>query len=55
MDQLPLWVWVAGVVVLGLVIAFGIIRSGQRTRREKALTESATKDLYRREDRSASS
>jgi hypothetical protein len=53
MDQLPLWGWVAGVVVLGLVIAFGIIRSGQRTRREKALTEGATKDLYRREDRSA--
>jgi len=55
MDHLPLWVWVVGVVVLGLVIAYGIVRSGQRTRREKALTESATKDLYRREDRSASS
>ena len=55
MDQLPLWVWVAGTVVLGLVIAYGIMRAGQRTRREKALTESTTKDLYRREDRSASS
>jgi hypothetical protein len=53
MDQTPLWVWVAGAIVLGLVIAFGIIRTGQRTRREKDLTEQATRDLYRREDRSA--
>jgi hypothetical protein len=51
MSQLPLWVWVGGAIVLGLAIAFGIIRTGQRTAREKAVTESATRDLYRREDR----
>jgi hypothetical protein len=55
MTTLPLWTWFIGAAVLGVVIAFGILRNRQRTGAEKAVTEGATKELYRREDRSASS
>jgi uncharacterized membrane protein len=53
MSTFPLWLWVAGVVLLGCIIAYGIRKTGQRTRSERARTDSATKELYRREDRSA--
>jgi hypothetical protein len=53
MSTLPLWLWVTGVVLLGLIVAYGIYKTGQRTRSERARTDNATKELYRREDRSA--
>jgi hypothetical protein len=49
--MLPLALWVAGACVLGLVIAYGILRNRTRTRAEKQVTEQATKDLYAREER----
>jgi hypothetical protein len=52
MATFPLWTWVAGVVLLGLIIAYGILKTGQRSRQEKIATNAATKDLYKREDRS---
>jgi ABC-type Co2+ transport system permease subunit len=52
MTTLPLWTWVAGVVLLGLIIAYGIVRTGRRSRQEKTTTNAATKDLYKQEDRS---
>jgi hypothetical protein len=52
MTTLPLWTWVAGVVLLGLIIAYGIMKTGQRSRQEKTKTNAATKDLYKQEDRS---
>ncbi len=40
-----------GVIVLGLVIAYGEIRNRKRTSRERALTEAATHRLYEEEER----
>ena len=51
MTTLPLWTWVAGVVLLGLIIAYGIVKTGKRSRQEKVATNAATKDLYKQEDR----
>jgi hypothetical protein len=53
MSVYPLWIWIVGVVLLGGAIAYGILRTGRRNGRERALSENATKELYRREDRSA--
>jgi hypothetical protein len=49
--MLPLALWVAGACVLGLVIAYGILRNRTRTRADKQVTDQATKDLYAREER----
>jgi len=38
--------WFIGVGVLGLVIAYGILRNRSRTRAEKQITEQATKNVY---------
>ena len=35
----------------GLVIAYGIMRNGSRTRANKQVTEQATKNLYAKEER----
>jgi hypothetical protein len=43
--------WFIGAGVLGLVLAYGIMRNRQRTRAERQITEQATKDLYGRESR----
>jgi cytochrome c-type biogenesis protein CcmH/NrfF len=32
-----LWTWVAGVVVLALVIAYGIRKTGRRSRQQRAV------------------
>jgi cytochrome c-type biogenesis protein CcmH/NrfF len=53
MTTLPLWIWVAGVIVLGITLAYGILRNRTRTARERAITEEATKENYRQEDRSS--
>jgi hypothetical protein len=44
--MLPVGLWWIGAFVLGLAIAYGILRNRRRTRAEKALTEQATKDRY---------
>ncbi len=49
--MLPLALWVAGACVLGLVIAYAILRNRTRTRADKQDTDQATKDLYAREER----
>jgi hypothetical protein len=49
--MLPLALWWGGACVLGLVIAYGILRNRTRTRAEKQLTEQGTKDLYAKEER----
>jgi cytochrome c-type biogenesis protein CcmH/NrfF len=48
---LPLWISCGGVVLLGLFLAYGISRNRDRTRREKIISEDATKQLYKTEDR----
>jgi hypothetical protein len=50
-SHLPVAMWFIGAGVLGLVLAYGIMRNRRRTRAEKATTEQATKDLYARENR----
>jgi hypothetical protein len=45
-------IWVAGVVVLGITLAYGL-RNRTRTARERAITEEATKENYRQEGRSS--
>jgi hypothetical protein len=50
-SHLPVAVWFIGAGVLGLVLAYGIMRNRRRTRAEKATTEQATKDLYAQENR----
>jgi hypothetical protein len=42
---------VGGTIVLGIVIAYGMLRSGGRTPREKRRTEEATRDIYHKEKR----
>jgi hypothetical protein len=50
-SHLPVALWFISAGVLGLVLAYGIMRNRQRTRAEKQITEQATKDLYDRESR----
>jgi hypothetical protein len=49
----PLWliIDVVGVILLGAVIAYAIMKNRQRSPAEKRLTEEATRRLYRRTDR----
>lgn len=47
----PLGLWVAGACVLGLVIAYGILRNRTRTRADKQVTDQGTKNLYAKEER----
>jgi hypothetical protein len=49
--MLPLALWWAGAAVLGLVLAYGILRNRRRTRAEKQVSEQATKNLYAEEER----
>jgi hypothetical protein len=50
-SQLPVALWFIGAGVLGLVMAYGILRNRGRTRAEKQTTEQATKNLYAEEER----
>jgi hypothetical protein len=49
--MLPLALWWGGACILGVVIAYAILRNRSRTRAEKQLTEQATKNLYAEEER----
>ena len=53
MTTVPVWMWVVGVVILGAVMVYGIMNNRRRTLREKTISQTATRDLYEREDRSA--
>jgi hypothetical protein len=46
------WVYIVigGVIILGIAIAYGIIRNNGRTYAERATSERATHQLYERED-----
>lgn len=50
-SRLAVALWFIGAGVLGLVLAYGIIRTRGRTRAQKQATDEATKALYAREDR----
>ncbi|KRR21395.1 hypothetical protein CQ14_07025 [Bradyrhizobium lablabi] len=50
-SHLPVAVWFIGAGVLGLVIAYGIMRNRTRSRAEKQITGQATKNLYAKENR----
>ncbi|WP_171708450.1 hypothetical protein [Bradyrhizobium archetypum] len=52
-SHLPVALWFIGAAVLGLALAYGIMRNRRRTRAEKQITEEATKDLYAREKRNS--
>ena len=49
--HLPVALWFIGAGVLGLILAYGIMRNRTRNRAEKQITEQATKDLYAEEGR----
>ena len=51
METLPLWTWFLGAFLLGLVLVYGIMRNRQRTRGDRILTNEATKEVYREENR----
>ena len=50
-SHLPVALWFIGAAVLGLVIAYGIMRNRTRTRAEKHITDQATKNAYAEENR----
>ena len=47
--MVPVALWWIGAFLLGLTMAYGIMRNRTRTRAEKDLTERATKKLYENE------
>lgn len=48
--DLPLWLWVIGIGVLGSFMCYGILRAGRRSPDQVNTTRRATEDLYRREE-----
>jgi hypothetical protein len=50
-SHLPVALWFIGAGVLGVVLAYGILRNRTKSRAEKHVTDQATKDLYAKEDR----
>ena len=49
--MVPVALWWIGALLLGVALAYGIMRNRNRTRAEKDLTERATKKLYAEEAR----
>lgn len=43
---------VGGTIVLGIAIAYGMLRSGRRSPGEKRRTEAGTRDIYHKDERS---
>jgi hypothetical protein len=50
-SSIPVALWFIGAGVLGVAIAYGILRNRRRTRAHRQLTEAATRDVYREEER----
>ena len=53
-SHIPVALWFIGAGILGVVLAYGIMRNRKRTAAEKRMTESATKTLYAEERRDSS-
>ena len=51
MTTLHVWIIAGGAVLLGVAIAYGVLRNRTRTRQERAVSEAATKERYRQADR----
>jgi len=51
MDTLPLWIWFLGAFLLGFILIYGIMRNRTRTRGDRIVTEEATRQRYREENR----
>jgi cytochrome c-type biogenesis protein CcmH/NrfF len=51
MDTLPLWTWFLGALLLGFVLVYGIMRNRRRTAGDRMLSEQATRQNYREENR----
>jgi cytochrome bd-type quinol oxidase subunit 2 len=51
--HIPAWLWLIGVGVLGLALAYGISQNRKRAGAgaKTNVTQDATRDLYRREER----
>lgn len=43
---------VGGTIILGIAIAYGMMRGGRRTPREERRTEQGTRDIYHKDERS---
>jgi H+/gluconate symporter-like permease len=52
-SYVPVGLWLAGVVMLRLVMAYAIMRNRNRSRGEKQLTEEATRANYANENQKA--
>ena len=50
-SHLPVAMWAVGAAILGLALAYGIMRNRSRTRAEKQITDQATKNVYAEEER----
>jgi hypothetical protein len=50
-SHIPVALWFIGAGVLGLVIAYGLLRNRSRATAEKQITEEATKHVYAEEER----
>ena len=50
-SHLPVALWFIGAGVLGVILAYGILRNRNRSRAQKQVTDDATKDLYAKENR----
>jgi hypothetical protein len=46
----PEWIWGIAIVVLAVAVAYGVLRSRQRSASERATTERATREGYRAQD-----
>jgi hypothetical protein len=46
----PEWIWGIAIIVLGIALAYGLNRSGARSKAEKDRTNQATLKNYREED-----
>lgn len=44
------WLWGIGIIVLGIAIAYALMRNRTRSTAEKQLTETVAKENYRAED-----
>lgn len=50
-SPIPVWLMFIGAGILGIFIAYGILRTRSRTVGEKRLTDRATEEVYRAEER----
>ena len=51
----PTALWFLGAVVLGVAIAYGILRNRSRTRQQRQITEQATRASYSEDERDRAS